>query len=120
MGGLKVEHKFQKPAIKSIISIIDNISFSKEYNLRKNNKTIELDENTMILRNIVSDADKIESVGKKGIERMIDFRIYQDNTEIANDVQKHFKNKFCVFSIINFENFENHVFFFVFSLFVCF
>ena len=91
-----VEHKFEKPAIKSIISIIDNISFSKEYNLRKNNKTIELDENTMILRNIVSDADKIESVGKKGIERMIDFRIYQDNTEIADDVQKHFKNKLAL------------------------
>lgn len=91
-----VEHDFQRPVINSVISIIDNISFSKEYKLRENNKTIDLDENTMILRNIVSDADKIESVGKKGIERMIDFRIYQNNTEIATDVKKHFKNKLAL------------------------
>jgi len=88
-----LDHNYTSGNILSIISIIDNISFSKEYKLRNEKKTIDLDDDILILRNIVSDADKLESVGEKGIKRMIDYRIHKDNTHILEDVQQHFKNK---------------------------
>lgn len=88
-----LDHNYTTGNILSIISIIDNISFSKEYKLRNEKKTIDLDDDILILRNIVSDADKLESVGEKGIKRMIDYRIHKENTHILEDVQQHFKNK---------------------------
>lgn len=88
-----LDHNYTSGNILSIITIIDNISFSKEYKLRNEKKTIDLDDDILILRNIVSDADKLESVGEKGIKRMIDYRIHKDNTHILEDVQQHFKNK---------------------------
>jgi hypothetical protein len=88
-----LDHNYTIGNILSIITIIDNISFSKEYKLRNEKKTIDLDDDILILRNIVSDADKLESVGEKGIKRMIDYRIHKDNTHILEDVQQHFKNK---------------------------
>ena len=90
---LLLKHNYKKSTIVSVIDIIDNISFSKEYSLRKNNKKINLSDDILLLRNIVSDADKLESIGKKGICRMIDYKIYKDNIDILQDVQCHFKNK---------------------------
>lgn len=88
-----LDHNYTKKTILSIIDIIDNISFSKEYKLRNQKKTIDLDDDILVLRNIVSDADKLESIGEKGIKRMIDYGIYKDNTHIIEDVHQHFKNK---------------------------
>lgn len=56
--------------IDDIYEIIDNISYTKERNIRKNGKRLDLNRLSK-LRNIVSDADKIESLGKVGIERII-------------------------------------------------
>ena len=91
-----LDHSYTNETILSIIDIIDNISFSKEYKLRNQEKTIDLDDEILILRNIVSDADKLESIGEKGIKRMIDYRIHKDNTDILEDIQQHFKNKLCL------------------------
>ena len=55
--------------IKDIFSIIDNISFSKERRNRPSD--IPLKGRLLLLRNIVSDADKIEALGIEGAKRMI-------------------------------------------------
>lgn len=60
-----------------IMSIIDDISFSKEY--RKNTENtdefwIKKYGEYAIVRNIVSDADKIEALGKSGLERCISYQ----------------------------------------------
>lgn len=55
--------------IDNIYEIIDNISYTKEKNIRKDGKKLDLNKLSK-LRNIVSDADKIESLGKTGIERI--------------------------------------------------
>ncbi len=60
--------------IDDIYIIIDNISFTKEYNLIKKNKKLELFDLTL-LRDIVSDADKIASVGEDGIKRIIIYEL---------------------------------------------
>ena len=60
--------------IDDIYIIIDNISFTKEYNLIMNNKKLELFDLTL-LRDIVSDADKITSLGKEGIKRIIIYEL---------------------------------------------
>ena len=63
--------------IQIIFIIIDNISFSKEkkqrilQNYRYSELLSLLSPNMINIRNIVSDADKIEALGKEGIYRMI-------------------------------------------------
>jgi HD superfamily phosphodiesterase len=86
-------YDYDDKTINIIISIIDNISFSKEIVLRNKNKKLELPKNILKLRNIVSDADKLEALGEEGIQRMIDYRIYKDNTDIMKDIRSHFNNK---------------------------
>lgn len=57
-----------------LVNIIDRISYSKEV------KNIKLDWNEVIgeygciIRNIVSDADKLEALGKSGYDRCIEYR----------------------------------------------
>lgn len=65
--------------IQLVLNIIDNISFSKECRLKKKNINVEetwlnlLGEKGLLIRNIVSDADKLEALGKQGIERCIKY-----------------------------------------------
>jgi HD superfamily phosphodiesterase len=59
-----------------IIRIIDNISFSNESALRISGKSFDLEVPEERLRDIVSDADKLESLGETCIKRMIDFEIH--------------------------------------------
>lgn len=49
-----------------VVDIVDNISFSKE---KKNRCLPDLGKRGNMLRNIVSDADKLTALGLKGIER---------------------------------------------------
>lgn len=58
-----------------LINIIDRISYSKEYSKVENNLELDwkniLNEDGLFIRNIVSDADKLEALGKNGLDRCI-------------------------------------------------
>lgn len=60
-----------------IINIIDRISYNKEYRLITDNKELDWEKvlgyDGLLVRNIVSDADKLEALGKNGIHRCIIF-----------------------------------------------
>ena len=58
-----------------IFTIIDNISFTKEQNKRMQGIQIDLGP-IQLLRDIVSDADKLESLGEEGIKRMVQYEKY--------------------------------------------
>lgn len=53
----------------SVLTIINNISFSKEDKLRKQNIPMPYIGQLALLCNIVSDADKLEALGTRGLER---------------------------------------------------
>jgi HD superfamily phosphodiesterase len=58
---------------KLIWDIIQRISYSKEVKQGRSDWLSILGEKGCIVRNIVSDADKLEAIGKIGMERCIDF-----------------------------------------------
>ena len=82
--------------IMKSIKIIDSISLSNEYRLRQAGKMLELDPEIRFIRNIVSDADKLESLGLVCVERMIEYGIHDkiiDNTEHASHIKLHCQTK---------------------------
>lgn len=83
-----------------ILSIIKDISFSKEYreNLENTNEYwIKKYGEYSIVRNIVSDADKIEAIGKSGLERCIAYQKEKNpelkELEIKKLVKQHANDK---------------------------
>ena len=64
------ELKFSEPEVDGVIKICENVSYSKE----KKGKLEKLETPIDLLRNIVSDADKLDAIGYAGIERC---RTYQ-------------------------------------------
>ena len=86
-------YNYTNTTINDIIKIIDNISFAKEFKLRNSGSSLILPESINYLRNIVSDADKLEALGIEGIKRMIDYRIYSHNENIIEDIKEHYENK---------------------------
>lgn len=77
--------------IEAILGVIDNISFSKELKLRQQGNFLEdiLDPHTLYLRNIVSDADKITSLGYNGIVRMYQFKLALDADKQEKNIEDH-------------------------------
>ena len=78
--------------IMKCIKIIDSISLSNEYALRLSGKTLELDPEIRFIRNIVSDADKLESLGLVCVERMIEYGMHNnivDNAEHVFHIKRH-------------------------------
>ena len=73
-----IKLNFNMHDINNIILVIDNISFSKELKNRKLGINMDLGEIQKI-RDIVSDADKLESLGINGIIRMI----YYENEKLS-------------------------------------
>jgi len=93
----------------NILLIIDNISYSKEIALRQSLSNLNCDNNLEVkqqldkvnqyYRDIVSDADKILAIGKKGLERCYQYGeayfidknkdLINDKIELHNKVQKH-------------------------------
>lgn len=79
-----------------VLDIINNISFSKQKKgVSKNLGKYE------ILKDIVSDADKLEALGKVGLERCIEFTKNKvvkngDKKEIINNVVKHCEDKLLI------------------------
>ena len=98
--------------IQIIFIIINSISFSKEKEkrLEENNIYYELKKllspNMINIRNIVSDADKIEALGVEGINRMILFSLVKLKSSINNgtvslqliidDIKQLCKNKLYI------------------------
>lgn len=74
--------------IVNSIKIIDSISLSKEMELRKIGKTLELPHDIIFIRNIVSDADKLESLGAVCIKRMIQYGIHKN----VGSIKEHFNH----------------------------
>lgn len=79
--------------IDAVWKIIDNVSFSKE----KEGNLEKLNDETRFLRDIVSDADKIDALGVDGIERC---KIYErtlnlnaKEEEVITNVVTHCKEK---------------------------
>lgn len=75
-------HKFlakhyNEKDIQLIMNIIDRISYSKENKAIQQNQKLDwqevLGETGCFVRDIVSDADKLEAIGKVGIERCMEY-----------------------------------------------
>ena len=81
---------------KDIEIIIDNISLSREIELRSNNEFLDL-KHLQLMRDIVSDADKLEMLGISGIERIIEFQMHKcPNTkshELKSIIKKVYNTK---------------------------
>ena len=93
--------------IHIIFIIIDNISFSKEKEQRRLKKyryselITLLSPNMINIRNIVSDADKIEALGNEGISRMILYSNHKFNKSIhiktlIDDIKQLCQNKLYI------------------------
>lgn len=87
---------------KLILKIIDNISYSKENKAKKSNhqewvSKLELGELGQIAREIVSDADKLEAIGLKGIDRCREYILESKKdlteSEVNNLVIQHALDK---------------------------
>jgi len=98
-GNSKFDNKFK---YKLIIDTIDRISFSKENHVLNDPlKVLDWDEvlgqKGILIRNIVSDADKLEALGKGGFKRCVDYVKHKNKSfnekEIMVRVMKHSKEK---------------------------
>ena len=93
---------FSDQETERLMFIIDNISFSKE---KKNLINFEdFTKEEYLMRNIVSDADKLEAIGFIGIKRCIEYAknlygVYYSDEEIIKDhVKCHYKEKLSLLS----------------------
>jgi hypothetical protein len=85
----------------AIINIIERISFSRQNKYGTNNWYSLLGLWGVLIRNIVSDADKLEAIGKDGIDRCRDFTIESfsnqqiDYTQemVRDNIIKHYHEK---------------------------
>lgn len=75
-----------------VLNIIENISFTKEVS-----KGLNVRPELLQLRNCVSDADKLEAIGRVGYERCVQFNThkYPDHTpeQIREGIRKHADEK---------------------------
>ena len=85
---------FSDHDIQDIMIIIDNISLTKEMTQRNNPEVLRPNlKHLQFMRDIVSDADKLEMLGQSGIDRVFQFEHYRVNNEKKLNPQ-HFKKVF--------------------------
>lgn len=77
---------YSEQEIKDIEIIINNISLSREINLRNNEELLNL-KHLQLIRDIVSDANKIEMLGIHGIERIVDYQLYKYPKTTSNNLK---------------------------------
>lgn len=82
---------FSDHDIQDIEIIINNISLSYEMKLRKNNDELDL-KHLQFMRDIVSDADKLEMLGIHGFDRIIEYQMYKYPRSSSNDLKRIIKN----------------------------
>ncbi len=82
----ELKSKYNDHDIDEIYLIINNISLSREMALRKENKYIDL-KHLQLIRDIVSDADKLEMLGISGISRMIEYQMYKYPNTTSDELQ---------------------------------
>jgi len=76
----------QESEVGAVIDICENVSFSKE---KKGLLNQDLPKHVMLLRNIVSDADKLDAIGYDGIERC---RMYTRHRNPTGTEDEHERN----------------------------
>lgn len=78
------------------IKIIDSVSLSLEMDLREKGKQLDLPADIIVIRNIVSDADKLESLGEICVLRMVQYGLYNNISSIEyhfNHIKHHSATK---------------------------
>jgi len=93
----------------NLLKCIESISYSKELRLGLKYYEKFLNGDWLIIRNIVSDADKLESVGTTGLERCITFETMKyfelHNEKIEKKVLKNIVNNYCQQRLFKLENY---------------
>jgi hypothetical protein len=87
--------------VDTIFTIIKNVSFTREKERRYRGKNIDLPGNLLIIRNLVSDSDKLEAIGIDSIIRMIQYReelgkrleVEYTLDKIFNDIREQCKER---------------------------
>ena len=77
---------FSDQEIKDIEIIINNISLSREMELRSTDSLLSL-KHLQLMRDIVSDADKLEMLGKSGIERIIQYQMHKNPNTTSDELK---------------------------------
>jgi len=100
-----------KEKVEWILQIIEYISFSKEKKLRISNSEMnekleplvwynKLGDRGVLIRNIVSDADKLEALGEIGLKRCIEFTRHKNpnfsDEQIYKAVKEHADEKLLI------------------------
>jgi HD superfamily phosphodiesterase len=75
--------------IDLLLRIIDSISFSKEFAMRQEGGEFDLEHHEERLRDIVSDADKLEALGEICIRRMIEYEIVSNIEGRGVSIEDH-------------------------------
>lgn len=87
--------------VEGIKRIIERISFSKQQKFGTSDWLEVLGKSGLRIRNIVSDGDKLEAIGKQGIQRCASYSVEQlknkgkeyDVSTVRNDVIRHYHEK---------------------------
>ena len=104
---------FTKSVAKNIVHIMDRVSFSKELKLRVAAKDVEepvsfveiLGMVGALVRDIVSDADKLEAIGERGVNRCLQYerekiqRVHRrvaTPTELLDHLLEHAREKLLI------------------------
>lgn len=96
---LLLQLKYEPQDIQLIFKIIDKISYSNEvkelkHNINYRKNWLEsLGEKGLLYRDIVSDADKLDAIGKKGLVRCILYTKEKGVLDIRQNVIEHCEDK---------------------------
>ena len=88
---------YEQDTVDMIIDVVESISYSTEKknpNIRQVIKD-KYGENILMIRDIVSDGDKLDALGKKGIERCMDYVVSHYPCESYADQLKRVMNHIC-------------------------
>jgi len=78
---------FSDHDIKDIEIIINNVSLSREMCLRKQDECLNL-KHLQLMRDIVSDADKLEMLGLQGIDRIVEYQVHKFPNSKSYEIKK--------------------------------